>query len=204
MPTLTDTSEREVRVAHGHPHRRRIVAVVGAMAGAVVLAVVLTIIAVSGPGPSKHANPPARAATQTNVNGVASWFAAATGGTCTLQVPPQDLPGVSKAIVCHPEPDITAEFARFPSTAAPIQYLADQARSQSGSALRAWKGTGALDQGDALFFGSATNPTFIWTYDGQPFLGWATSSSSLTSLQKWWTTNGREVRPRLVYREPQQ
>ena len=164
-------------------HRHRLAALALA-AAAVVVAVVLLLVA---PG---HSSKPRRAPAATVV-GVAGWFAAAGGPTCRSAAGVPALPGVTGAISCRPTAGISAAFARLASPSAAADYLTGRAGSHAGSKLTAWiSGTGP-DRGDVLFYVDGQQSTLLWTYTGEPYVAWASSSSPASALEQWWATAGR-------------
>jgi len=151
-------------------------------ATAVAAAVMLSSCAGGGTHHRPPPVPPASPATR--------WFTAASGPTCASAATVAGLPGVSGAVACRPASGVKAAFSTLPSPAAATAYLERIARSHPGSATTAWKSGGG--EGEVVFFQGAGRATVLWTYDAQPYIGWASAGATRT-LEAWWDSSGRAV-----------
>jgi hypothetical protein len=124
---------------------------------------------------------------------IGSWFAAASGNKCTAGGPARTLPGAIDTVRCQEPGGIQAAFARLDPPAAATRYATNLAHAHKGSTLTAWRGTGA-DRGDVLFIKGSGKTTLVWTYQGQAYVGSASTSRSTKDLEAWWTNSGRSTR----------
>ena len=186
MTAVVEIEEPNAQAGAGthRPPRRSLLAGVVAVSVAATVAAVLVVEDGSGSRPSKPAAP-------ATVVGVAGWFAAASGPSCKSEAEPGGLPLLAGAISCQLRSGVNADFGRAGSSSAADQYINSQARARPGSSLTSWVGSGSTDRGTVLFFRSNGTATVIWTYDGQPYVGAASSSGSLATLESWWTDSGR-------------
>lgn len=188
MTAVTETPAPDAPVATGHRRRRwALIAVAAAVAAASTLAAVLLV---DRPGSRRPVQPAAPGA----VAGVAGWFGAASGPTCVSVADPPGLP--VGAVACRPASRIQAEYATLGSPAGATRYLGTQAQAHPGSKLTAWLGNVRSEQGRVLYFTGHGRATIVWTYDGQPYVGWASSSGPTGAFEAWWTDKGRSTRER--------
>jgi hypothetical protein len=134
---------------------------------------------------------PAPAAPRTR-GAVADWFTDASGRTCGVPPGSDRLPGAVDAVTC-PLPGLSAVFGEMGSPAIAQAYVDGQARAHEGSILSAWSSGHPSEHGRVVFYVAAGRSTVVWTYDGRPFVGVATSASRRTVID-WWGRSGRSTR----------